>query len=197
MDINYMQVEPNSHSYGSLENFIATSQLVLFPEYLEREYILTGLLNTQKAGLELKLNNKKIKKPPLLYFESIKDIINFVSYENFNVKVFISLIESTIKNGYNLASKNVMERKEVYNNLDIERDYQDLNSLNRKLIDNDVDDSEKPITEWINYMEFHLNKAKSNVYHFNSVEVLAEIRKVTALGVCTMEIHGCPKRIID
>jgi hypothetical protein len=43
-------------------------------------------------------------------------------------------------------------------------------------------------------MEHHLNKAKNSVYYLNQNEALAEIRKVTALGVRTMEIHGCPSR---
>jgi len=83
-----------------------------------------------------------------------------------------------------------MERKEVYKNLDKERDHQDNNWICR----NSVDDKDKPISEWIIYIEHHLNQAKNNLYYLNQVEALAEIRKVTALGVVTLEIHGCPER---
>ena len=32
------------------------------------------------------------------------------------------------------------------------------------------------------------------VHYLNQEEALAEIRKVTALGVVTLETHGCPER---
>ena len=88
-----------------------------------------------------------------------------------------------------------MKRIEVYEILDGERQYQDLRWTegNRE---NGIPDEEKSVAEWISYMEYHLNKAKNKVYHLNKEEALAEIRKVTALGVRAMEIHGCPKRII-
>jgi hypothetical protein len=58
-------------------------------------------------------------------------------------------------------------------------------------------DEEKPVAEWINYIEYHLSKAKEKVYHLDTQAALAEIRKVTALGVRTMEIHGAPERKPD
>jgi hypothetical protein len=88
-----------------------------------------------------------------------------------------------------------MERKEVYRNIDIEREYQDSRwDLRDKF--KSATDNDKSIAEWILYMEHHLNKAKQNIYSLNSTEALGEIRKVTALGVRTMEVHGCPERII-
>jgi hypothetical protein len=45
-------------------------------------------------------------------------------------------------------------------------------------------------------MEYHISKAKEHVYHLDSVGALAEIRKVGALAVRTMEIHGCPERVM-
>lgn len=88
-----------------------------------------------------------------------------------------------------------MERKEVYRKVDGERDYQDLKWGDRMELDG-VKDAEKPVSEWINYMEYHLAKAKNTIYHLNKDDALAEIRKVTAIGVRGMEIHGCPERII-
>ena len=84
-----------------------------------------------------------------------------------------------------------MERKMVYERLDVERDYQDSRWTNDV---NAIPDEEKSVAEWILYMEHHLNKAKEQVYYLNEYGALSEIRKVTALGVRTMEIHGCPSR---
>jgi len=88
-----------------------------------------------------------------------------------------------------------MERKEVYNRIDGERDYQDSRWDLRDKFNSPVDE-EKSIAEWILYMEHHLEMAKAFVYTLNGTEALAEIRKVTALGVRTMEVHGCPERKI-
>ena len=86
-----------------------------------------------------------------------------------------------------------MERKMVYERIDAERDYQDSRwDLREKF--NTTPDNEKSIAEWILYMEHHLNLAKGFVYSLNEHSALAEIRKVTALGVRAMEIHGCPSR---
>jgi len=194
---NYLQVVPNSHSYGNLENFIVTSQLQLqFPDEFEKEYILTGLINTLKNGYELRFNKMTMKNPPLIYFKSIQSMISYITHSDFDKDTFIQLIEATIDNGYNLKSERTMERKEVYENVDIERDYQEIMVANRNVEDDKTPDVEKPVAEWINYIEYHLEKAKSNVYHLNKSAALAEIRKVTALGIRTMEIHGCPKRIM-
>lgn len=82
-----------------------------------------------------------------------------------------------------------MEREEIYSLIDSERNYQDLKWKN-----SDVPDSEKPIPEWISYMKFHLSKAKDKTYRLENNEALAEIRKVVALGICALEVHGCPRR---
>lgn len=83
-----------------------------------------------------------------------------------------------------------MERKKVYEILDDERDYQDSKKVN-------LGDKEKSVAEWILYMEYHLDIAKRLVYHLSQTNALAEIRKVTALGVVAMEVHGCPEREIN
>jgi hypothetical protein len=88
-----------------------------------------------------------------------------------------------------------MKRSDVNKHINDERKYQELR-WNKRNEEMDISDDQKPVTEWINYMEYHLSKAKENIYHLNEEEALAEIRKVTALGVKTMEIHGCPQRII-
>jgi hypothetical protein len=86
-----------------------------------------------------------------------------------------------------------MERKEVYKIIDGERNYQDETWVAHRTADG-TPDEEKPVAEWINYIEYHLGKAKDRVYHLDTKGALEEIRKVTALGVRTMEIHGCPAR---
>lgn len=88
-----------------------------------------------------------------------------------------------------------MERFEVYKRIDTERKYQDLqwSPIREKL---SVPDESKPPAEWINYMEFHLRKAKEGVYFLHEDDALGELRKVIALGVRCLEIHGCPERII-
>lgn len=88
-----------------------------------------------------------------------------------------------------------MKREEIYERIDTERDYQDTQWGTRRTLDG-TPDEEKPVAEWINYIEFHLSKAKERVYYLNTREALAELRKVAALAVRAMEIHGCPERII-
>lgn len=88
-----------------------------------------------------------------------------------------------------------MERNDVYNHVNNEREYQELRWNTENKLDI-TPDSEKPIAEWINYIEYHISKAKESIYYLNEEQALAEIRKITALGIACMEIHGCPQRII-
>jgi len=88
-----------------------------------------------------------------------------------------------------------MERQEVYSRIDTERQYQDLRWSPRRE-KNETPDESKPPAEWINYMEFHLSEAKKEVYFLNEEEALAQVRKVAALAVRCLEIHGCPEREI-
>jgi hypothetical protein len=88
-----------------------------------------------------------------------------------------------------------MERKEVYRKIDVERDYQDLRWGTRRTLDG-TPDEEKPVAEWINYMEHHVNEAKKGVYDLDTEEALAQVRKVAALAVRALELHGCPERVI-
>ena len=88
-----------------------------------------------------------------------------------------------------------MERREVYQHIDIEREYQDLRWSPRR-DENGTPDNDKQPAEWINYMEYHLAKAKEAIYMLDEEDALGHIRKLTALGVRCIEIHGCPERII-
>jgi len=85
-----------------------------------------------------------------------------------------------------------LTREEVFEKLSAERDYQEKrweSGLRER------PDKEKDIGEWIIYMEFLLNAAKHQVYFLHSESAMSEIRKMTAVGVACLEIHGCPDRI--
>lgn len=86
-----------------------------------------------------------------------------------------------------------MKRIEIYKRIDDERDYQDAKWGHRRTLD-DTPDEENPIAEWINYIEYHVSKAKNCVYHLDTEGATVELRKVAALAVRAMEIHGCPER---
>lgn len=93
-----------------------------------------------------------------------------------------------------------MERKEVYRLIDGERDYQDSrwnDQLETRSKKYDIQDDRKSIAEWLNYIEFHLNEAKHAVYALESKKATASIRKIAALAVRAMEIHGAPERKIE
>lgn len=187
----YTRVVPDSHFWTDLE------QLLEFFKHQEmsQEYLLTGLENTKKNGYEiqqLKIING-ILSP---YFLDIDIMIKYC--ENYNSIKFLTMLENTIINGFDLMEIKTnlkMERKEVYKCLDIERDYQDLRWGSRRE-KNNTPDAEKPPAEWINYIEHHLSKAKEQVYLLEDENALAEIRKVAALAVRCLELHGCPERII-
>ena len=85
-----------------------------------------------------------------------------------------------------------MDRIEVYKVVDGERDYQDAQTGNAKR-----HKDQPPMTpgELILCMEKCLSDARNAWYTPNGgVECLPFIRKVTALGVQTMERWGAPKR---
>jgi len=88
-----------------------------------------------------------------------------------------------------------MLKNEVYERVDGELLYQDKRWVVRRE-ENGTPDESKPPAEWINYMEFHIAEAKREVYFLNDEEALAQIRKVVALGVRALMIHGCPERVI-
>lgn len=90
-----------------------------------------------------------------------------------------------------------MERKEVYHLIDGERDYQDKrwdNDSETRSGKSDTLDENKSIAEWLNYIEFHLGEAKHAVYALEPKKATASLRKIAALSVRAMEIHGAPER---
>jgi len=191
----FMQIVPNSHSFGSLENILVNYKYQ--PEELTREYLLTGFENTLKRETDLEFDKNKLQEvPPPFYFTSVENIITFLEVqENFDVDDFVDLMKGTLANGYDLKNKFTMEKNEVYNRVDGELNYQDLKWVVRRE-ENGTPDESKPPAEWINYIEWHLSKAKERVYFLDDEGALEEIRKVTALGVRALMIHGCPERVI-
>ena len=191
----YMQTVPNSHAYGSLRNFTISFEYHAHrTEELTPEHILIGLKNTIKRGSSLEqLTFPDGAQGPC--FITIQDMIEYVQSNEWNLKDFIIRIKNTLKNGYDLKNERKMERSDVYRCLDTERDYQDLRWTPRRE-KNDTPDAEKPPAEWINYIEYHLTQAKNGVYMLNEKEALAQVRKVAALAVRCLELHGCPERVI-
>jgi hypothetical protein len=122
-------------------------------------------------------------------------MIEYVRSAEYKEAAFYVMLLRTIKIGFNLTNGMKMQRTDVYKRIDGERDYQDATWVARRTADG-TPDEDKPVAEWINYIEYHLSRAKERVYHLDTEGALAEIRKVTALGVRTMEIHGAPERII-
>ena len=163
-------------------------------EYLTKEYIIIGLTNSIKNGYKLKQKFGAVLIPEhYVIFDSIESMIEYVESDKFNLNDFGNIINNTMGFNYNLTNGLKMERKDVYKMIDGERDYQDNRWGTRRTLDG-TPDEEKDAAEWINYMEYHISKAKERVYHLDTQGALAEIRKVSALGVRAMEIHGCPPR---
>lgn len=202
-DINYMQTIPNGHYWFDLHQLVTylgyTSNQWYTAWSAEVEHLIIGLENTIKNGYEIKKVSGIVNLSS--HFTSVENMIKVIKAVNFSpdykpndfLKDFIKEIENTIDMGYNLTNGLKMERKEIYNRIDSERNYQDQNWGSRRQMDG-TPDEEKPVAEWINYMEYHLAKAKERVYHLDTEGATVEIRKVTALGVRAMEIHGCPPR---
>lgn len=194
--MNYIQVLPNSHYWTDLNQII--NGLDNAPQDMTKEYLLIGLRNTIKNGYRLKPMFKDAIKVatgnPI--FTTLQQMFDYVSSDDYVDKVFYVTLVATVTAELNLSNGRKLERPDVYKRIDGERDYQDLMWSPRREADG-TPDEEKPVAEWINYIEYHLAKAKEKVYHLDTKGALAEIRKVTALGVRTMEIHGCPERIIS
>jgi len=87
-----------------------------------------------------------------------------------------------------------MDRIEVYTLIDGERAYQERRSRIREFPYRDKDHS---VADWLIYMEWHLEQAKSAIYGLNFPRALSEIRKITALGVACMEHNETPPRILN
>ena len=86
-----------------------------------------------------------------------------------------------------------IEKDEVYKQINTELIYQDLRWKN-DLRPDGVPDEKKPVAEWLNYIEYHLVNAKNYNYHLDKNNSLHELRKVAALAIRALMIHGCPLR---
>lgn len=122
----------------------------------------------------------EVKKPNISFIPE-DEIENYIIYSNKDLKLPL------------LKNKILMEKQVVYQRIDGELVYQDIKWENGLRSDR-VPDSEKPIAEWLNYIEFHLDKAKNQNYHLNKDGSLDELRKVAALAIRALMIHGCPER---
>jgi hypothetical protein len=204
----YMQTIPNSHFWTDLSQIVYSIELQLqreanekensnaiyVGEPLTKEYILVGLYNTLHNGYKLKQSFGQIFTPAhYATFISVEDMIEYVESDEFNLNDFGNIINNTLGFNFNLTNGRKMERDNVYKRIDGERDYQDKTWVARRTLDG-TPDEEKSVAEWINYIEFHVSKAKDRVYHLNTQEALAEVRKIAALAVRAMEIHGAPER---
>jgi len=191
----YCQSIPNSHWWTDLHQILSLGQY--HRQLLTKEHLVVGLNNSIKRGYKLKSYREidlKNFEPDDKFFASIESMIEYVESDKFDTNQFLSMVDTTWDIiGLNLNNGIVMEKTEVYKVVDSELDYQNQKWDARNLADG-VPDEEKPVAEWVNYIEYHLSKAKNAIYHLNKQAALEEIRKVTALGVRTMMVHGCPKR---
>ena len=220
-----IQTIPNSHRWTDLkqlmthfeydkmyanekksENSTLKSHLNLSHKPITIDYLLIGFKNVLKDKTKMVFNGNYeiLRKNISVIFTSVEDIINYLeqynnetnlTIEKWSLERFKEFIAKTIECGFNLKSERKMERTYVYKCIDTERQYQDLRWSPRRE-NNETPDESKPPAEWINYIEFHIAKAKREIYLLNEEEALAHIRKVAALAVRCLEIHGCPERVI-
>lgn len=188
----FMQQIPNSHAFGSLANIVQMFAMETESHYLTKDYLVTGLKNSLDNGYEMHIPDNGSRYMP--YFNNIKELIYYIENNDIDSKLLFMLNDS-IENECDLKCERKMERTEVYECLNTERDYQDLRWSPRREKNNTPDKDKQP-AEWINYMEYHLAKAKEEIYFLNEEDALGHVRKVAALGVRCMELHGCPERII-
>lgn len=187
----YMQAVPDSHFWTNLYQIISMYD---YNQELSKEYLLIGLKNSLKNGYEIKqVTNIDMNNFTNIFFININNMIDYINAECFNQSDFYNGIKCTVNIGFNLTNGLKMERREIYKCLDGERDYQDLKWSERNDL-NGIPDTKKQVSEWLNYIEFHLEKAKYKNYILDKNETLAELRKVAALAVRCFEIHGCPAR---
>ena len=214
----YYQTIPNSHFYTDLNQILNSINhelnrrlhesknrddahdytVTYVGERLTKEYLITGLKNSIKQGYELKLFD--YSNTLLQPFTTIEQIIDYIKdsgtdKEDFYIELS-ERIKNTLNTGFNLTDGLTLHRNEVYKRIDGERDYQDFR-WGVSLSEDYVPDQEKPPAEWINYIEYHISKAKDEIYHLNKDAALSEIRKVAALAVRALEIHGCPERVYE
>lgn len=89
----------------------------------------------------------------------------------------------------------VATRAEVYAAIDSERDYQDAQKGNAQ-----TDRTTVTVGEGVLLMEAYLEKAKAafaGPHPKGREDALSIIRKITALGVLTLEFNGAPPRLVN
>lgn len=85
-------------------------------------------------------------------------------------------------------------RREVYEAIDSEREYQNSKWRRPDSID-PAGHNPHTITEWLAYMQYYVNEGlRVQTTSFNEGDGLDFLRKVAALGVAGMEQHGAPRR---
>jgi len=88
-----------------------------------------------------------------------------------------------------------IHRAIVYERIDEERDYQE--KCRQECNWRPQDESHKPPECFLVYIDRYLERAKEAQllsYAEAKPKVLAHIRKIAALAVACLELHGCPKR---
>ena len=84
-----------------------------------------------------------------------------------------------------------LTRKQVYDLIDGERDYQDKKWQGEEYRDHSIE-------EWLIYMEDYINEAKHyfarEPYEIRTPKGQAIMRKIAAMAVCAMESNGAPPR---
>lgn len=81
-----------------------------------------------------------------------------------------------------------LSRGYVYRSVDLERDYQDRKHGGY------FHDRGHTIQDWLSFMYDKLEDAQELALHNEDELALEELRKIVALGVACMEIHGAPLR---
>lgn len=191
-DSRYLEIIPDSHYWTDLNHLLNLFESR--PEMVTPEYLSIGLRNTKENGYKLKVVDDEATGFVPYIFGDIDGMIKNVERKEFIFEDFVQTIKNTLLCGINLTNGLNMERQEIYNRIDGERDYQDANWGSRKQVDG-ISDEEKPVAEWINYIEYHISRAKNCVYYLDTKGATDELRNVAALAVRAMEIHGCPERI--
>jgi len=200
MNTFFNQRVPNSHYWTNLKQLLQHFKyieegIINDADELTKEHLIIGFNNCIKHGYKIVPTNKfNLVMSPV--FTSINEIIDYINDEKYNQKEFCLILNNSINTGFNLSNGLKMERHDVYKRIDGERKYQDIR-WNTNLNEDQIPDEDKSVAEWLNYIEYHLDKAKNENYHLNKEGALDELRKVAALAVRAMEIHGCPERQIN
>jgi hypothetical protein len=85
-----------------------------------------------------------------------------------------------------------MDRKQVYELIDGEREYQ-----NRKAERDIESDKDHSVADWVIYIEWQLLQAKEALYFLDKTGALNYVRKIAGLAVACMEVNDTPARLIE